>query len=230
VQAVYPGNVCAPGPACTAPAITSNPSSQTIVTGQTTRLTVGATGTAPLSYQWYVGTSGNIGSPIQGATNASIDVSPSTTTSYWVRVSNSCGSADSTAAVVTVTVNTPSAASKFFPVTPCRLIDTRNPNGPSGGPALPSGSTRTIAVAGACGIPTAAVAVAVNLTVVNPGAIGYMTLYAGNSSQPLASTINYSPGRTLANNGIVRVGSDSINVFNSGSTINFIIDVNGYFK
>lgn len=230
VQAVYPGNVCAPGPACTAPAITGNPSSQTIIAGESATLTAGATGTAPLSYQWYVGASGNTGSPIQGATGASVNVSPSSSTSYWVRVSNSCGSANSATATVTVTTNTPSAASKFFPVTPCRLIDTRNPNGPRGGPALPSGSTRTIAVAGVCGIPTAAVAVAVNLTVVNPGAIGYMTLFAGSSSQPLASTINYSPGRTLANNGIVRVGSDSINVFNSGSAINFIIDVNGYFK
>ena len=97
---------------------------------------------------------------------------------------------------------------------------------------LPSGATRNITVAGVCGVPPGAVAIAVNLTVVTPSSGGHMTLYAGPSGSPLplASTINLTPGRTLANNAIVRVGSDSINVFNAGPTLNFIIDVNGYFK
>src|SRR5437764_11309248 len=58
VQAVYPGNVCAPGSGCTAPAITSQPSSVSVPAGTGVNLTVGATGTS-LAYQWYVGTSGN---------------------------------------------------------------------------------------------------------------------------------------------------------------------------
>lgn len=103
VRAVYPGGTC--GGTCTAPAVTGQPASTTITSGQSATLSVTATGTAPLSYQWYVGNSGNTASPIGGATGSSITVSPTTTTSYWVRVSNACGSANSVTA--TVTVNAP---------------------------------------------------------------------------------------------------------------------------
>lgn len=109
VQAVYPGNICAPGtpPPCTPPSITSQPQSTTITSGASATLNVTATGTAPLSYQWYIGSSGNTASPIAGATSSSLIVSPTATTSYWVRVSNSCGSANSASATVTVTAPPP---------------------------------------------------------------------------------------------------------------------------
>ena len=217
---------------CTAPSISTPPSSTSIVTGQMASLSVGASGTATLTYQWYIGSSGNTSSPVGGGTSASILVSPPSTTSYWVRVSNGCGTADSATATVTVTTNTPSAASTFFLVTPCRIIDTRNANGPQGGPALGSGATRNITVAGVCGIPTGVVAISVNVAVVAPSAGGFMTLFTGpaGASLPLASTINFQTNKTLANNAIVRVGSDSINAYNGGPSLNFVIDVNGYFK
>jgi hypothetical protein len=232
VQAVYPGNVCAPGPACTVPAITSHPSGVSITAGQTVTLTVGASGTAPLSYQWYTGAAGNTSSPIPNATGPSLTVGPSTTTSYWAKVTNSCGLANSNSATVTVTSNTASAATKFFLVTPCRIIDTRNANGPYGGPALPSGAVRNIVVAGVCGIPAGVVSISVNVAAVAPSASGYLTLFNGPASVPvpLASTLNYLTNRTLSNNAIVRAGSDSINVFNGGPAVHFVVDVNGYFK
>jgi hypothetical protein len=217
---------------CTAPAVTAQPSPVTTVTGQDASLIVTASGTATLSYQWYTGTSGNTSSPIGGATGASVVVTPSATTSYWVRVTNGCGSADSATVAVTVTTNTPSAASLYFPLTPCRIIDTRNANGPQGGPALSSGGTRNINVGGVCGIPTGAVAISVNVAVVAPSAGGYLTAFTGpaGAQLPLASTINFQTNRTLANNAVIRVGSDSINVFDGGPTLHVVIDVNGYFK
>jgi hypothetical protein len=217
---------------CAGASISTQPSSTSIVTGQTATLTVAASGTATLSYQWYTGTASNTASPVGGGTGASVNVSPATTTSYWVRVTNSCGTADSVTVTVTVTTNPPSVATLFYPVTPCRIIDTRNANGPQGGPALVSGGTRNITVAGVCGIPTGVVAISINVAVVSPSAGGYLTLYTGpaNASLPLASTINYQTNRTLANNGIVRAGSDTMNVFNGGPTVHFVIDVNGYFK
>ena len=54
----------------TAPSITTQPASQTITSGQTATLTVTASGTAPLSYQWYQGTSGTTTTPV-GANAAS---------------------------------------------------------------------------------------------------------------------------------------------------------------
>jgi hypothetical protein len=63
---------------------------------------VTATGTAPLNYQWYIGSSGTTTNPINAATGSSFTTPALTsTTSYWVRVSNSAGHADSNTATIT---------------------------------------------------------------------------------------------------------------------------------
>src|SRR6185295_12348440 len=67
---------------------------------------------APLSYQWYRGGSGVTTDPIAGATSTSFTTPPVTnTTSFWVRVSNPYGHADSSAAVLstnfTITTSDP---------------------------------------------------------------------------------------------------------------------------
>jgi len=126
----------------------------------------------------------------------------------------------------------PRSDSLFYPVTPCRIIDTRNANGPQGGPMLLGMTTRNVNVAGVCGIPSGAAAISVNVAVVAPSAGGYLTVFAGpaNNTLPLASTINFLPNKTLSNNAIVKVGSDSINVYDGGPPLHFVIDVNGYFK
>ena len=68
-----------------APTITTQPKSQTIKSGKTATMSVVATGTAPLTYQWYKGASGTTTSPISGATSASYTTPALTaTTSYWV--------------------------------------------------------------------------------------------------------------------------------------------------
>jgi hypothetical protein len=92
-------------PPGTPPSITTQPLSQTIASGSTATMSVIAGGSATLTYQWYVGPSGNTSSPIGGATSSSFTTPPlTTTTSYWVRVSNSFGTADSNTATITVLV------------------------------------------------------------------------------------------------------------------------------
>jgi len=122
----------------------------------------------------------------------------------------------------------------FYLLTPCRLIDTRNANGAYGGPSLNANTTRNVAVAGVCGIPAGTNALSVNITSTGSGSNGWLTLFPGpvGASMPFVSTINYSSGRTLANNAVVRVGSDgTINIYNSGPVgVHCIVDVNGYFK
>jgi hypothetical protein len=100
---------------CTAPTITGQPAPVSTVTGQDASLSVTASGSATLTYQWYTGNSGNTSSPIGGATSANVVVSPAATTSYWVRVTNGCGSADSATVTVTVTTNPSSVATLFYP-------------------------------------------------------------------------------------------------------------------
>jgi hypothetical protein len=84
---------------CVLPAITANPTSRTINPGQSTTLTVTASGAT--TYQWYQGTAPSTATPV-GTNSSSLTVTPPATTSYWVRVSNSCGLINSTTATVTV--------------------------------------------------------------------------------------------------------------------------------
>ncbi|HKS22149.1 MAG TPA: hypothetical protein VJZ76_05090 [Thermoanaerobaculia bacterium] len=90
--------------ACTAPTINTQPQSQTINSGQQANLSVSASGTATLTYLWYTGTppSGPV-APGPNNTSTTYQPSPTSTTTYWVRVTNSCGHIDS--GVATVTVN-----------------------------------------------------------------------------------------------------------------------------
>jgi subtilisin-like proprotein convertase family protein len=87
----------------TSPTITTQPAGQTISAGQTATLSVQAGGTTPLTYQWYIGTSGTTTNPIPGATGSTYTTPALTsTTSYWVKVTNGFGDAASTTATVTI--------------------------------------------------------------------------------------------------------------------------------
>jgi hypothetical protein len=112
--------------ACTQSSITTHPSFATIAPGGSATLTVVAAGSAPISYQWYTGTSGNTNSPIPNATNASVTVSPTVTTSYWVHVANSCNTVgnNSVTALVTVSTNCPAATITTQPASVSAPIGT----------------------------------------------------------------------------------------------------------
>lgn len=104
------------------PVITDQPDSQPISGGQSASLSVVASGTAPLSYQWYRGSSGDTTQPI--AAPAGTQSSYTTpilwaTTSYWVRVSNSFGFTNSQTAIITVQLATPAG------LVATRLSDTQ---------------------------------------------------------------------------------------------------------
>ncbi len=87
---------------CTAPpSITAQPASQTINTGQSATLSVTASGGGMLTYQWYQGAAPSTLTPV-GSNSSTLPISPTSTTNYWVRVTNACGSAQSNTATVTV--------------------------------------------------------------------------------------------------------------------------------
>jgi len=127
----------------------------------------------------------------------------------------------------------PSTGTSLYTVTPCRVVDTRNPSGTWGGPALSAGADRTFPIVGQCGIPATAVAVSVNVTVTQPTAPGFLTLSPAGAPVPLTSTINYATGQTRANNSVVKLGaSGDLNARcgQSSGTTHMILDVNGYFQ
>jgi hypothetical protein len=128
---------------------------------------------------------------------------------------------------------TPPVATRFYTVTPCRVVDTRNPTGPYGGPALAANTSRSFAVGGQCGVPTTAKAASLNLTVTGGTAPGILRLYPGGTLTPLASAINYGAGKTRANNQTTPLGSAAslaVRCDQVSGIVQVIIDVNGYFQ
>ncbi len=122
----------------------------------------------------------------------------------------------------------------FMTLAPCRLLDTRNPVGSLGGPALVAGADRTFVFTGQCGIPAEATSVSVNVAVTQPTAgPGFLTLYPAGSALPLAATVNYAAGQTRANNATVALGAGGAITVHCGQgsgTAHVIIDVNGYVQ
>jgi hypothetical protein len=103
LNAVY-GNA----PVCTPPSITVQPFGASINSGNSAQLSVGASGTAPLSYQWFVGSTGDASTAVSSGTTATIVVAPAITTSYWVRITGACGpAANSNTVIVAVAVCVP---------------------------------------------------------------------------------------------------------------------------
>jgi hypothetical protein len=144
--------------------------------------------------------------------------------------SSGCTSAAGTA---TVTVLPAGSAAFFYTVTACRQLDTRNPNGPLGGPALSAGGARTFVIAGQCGIPSSARSVSVNVTITGPTSGGFLTIYPAGAPIPPTSTINFAAGQTRANNAVLSLGPAGDITAASGQssgTVHFILDVNGYFQ
>jgi hypothetical protein len=121
----------------------------------------------------------------------------------------------------------------FVAVTPCRLVDTRNPSGPFGGPVYAALETRTydIAAGGCPGLPLSAQAYSLNLTILNynVGSGSYVTAWPAGTSRPNVSSVNFGTGVPVANASVVATGSSGqISVFAGGST-DILIDLNGYF-
>jgi len=131
-------------------------------------------------------------------------------------------------------IGAPATSSSFFTLDPCRVIDTRNTNGPLGGPKLAAGAPRTFPVTGVCGIPASAKSIAVNLAVNAPESAGFVRLFAGNGAPPDVSAINFAEGQTRAGNAVVLLatdGSGSLAIQNLGAgAVHVILDVTGYFE
>jgi glucose/arabinose dehydrogenase len=125
-------------------------------------------------------------------------------------------------------------ADDFFSIAPCRAVDTRLAPGPLGGPAILGGATRTFLLAGACGVPATAHALAVNVTAISPSVGGHLTLFPAGSGRPATSTINFGAGQTRSNNAVVRLSPEgAAAVFYGtlgGGGVHFVLDVVGYFE
>lgn len=123
---------------------------------------------------------------------------------------------------------------RFEPVTPCRVVDTRSDQLPPGlgVPVLAAQESRTFVVPGACGIPADAVALAVNVTAVTPEAAGSLTLWPGTGPVPTAGNVSFAAGKTRAAFSILSLdGSGSFTAKNgSAGAVHLLVDVSGVLR
>ena len=120
---------------------------------------------------------------------------------------------------------------RYVPLTPARILDTRDGTGGIAG-AVGPGSTTTVQITGQGGVPvTGVTAVAMNVTVTQPTGDGYLTLYPTGTTRPLAANLNFTPGKTVPNLVVVKLGTNGrVDMFNSAGSTHVIYDVTGYFS
>jgi len=126
--------------------------------------------------------------------------------------------------------NNPSALA-FYPLTPCRIADTRNSTGPLGGPNLAARDTRSFPIlASSCGLPATAQAYSLNFAAVPKGPqLRYLTAWPAGQAQPLVASLNDTTGTVAANAVVVPAGTNGdVNVFATDAT-DLVIDIDGYF-
>ena len=198
------------------------------------------------------------GTNLSGAT--AVDFGSNKATSFTVNSSTliTATSPPGSAGDVAVTVTTPEGTSSntlscgdiftygatsqaaqsgsYNPISPFRLADTRPGSGePYAGKTLSACGTLDIQAIGVSGssVPVTGVAgVIVNVTAVDPGGSGYLTVYPAGSVRPEASNLNFESGKTVAN--LVDVGvsqAGEIAIYNgSAYPTNVVVDIAGYYS
>jgi len=121
----------------------------------------------------------------------------------------------------------------FFPISPCRLVDTRVGQGKAGAfgpPELTAFSSRDFPLLSAgCSIPSTAQAYSLNFTVVPSGPLGFLSAWPTGDPYPGVSTLNSSDGSVIANAAIVPAGSSGSITVMAANPTDLVIDINGYF-
>ena len=129
----------------------------------------------------------------------------------------------------------------FFPPTtsyhsinPARVLDSRVgmttiDGSQQGTGAAAAGSVTTLQIGGRAGVPNDAAAVVLNVTITEPTAAGYATVYPCGTEPPTASNLNYTPGQTIPNLVIAKIGTGGDVCIYTQSTTQLVADVLGYF-
>jgi len=125
--------------------------------------------------------------------------------------------------------------SQYTPLVPVRMLESRDSPTIDGreqniGP-IAGGQTIAFTVTGRRGgPPTGARVVALNVTVAEPTASGYLTVFAPQASVPKVSNLNFVAGQIIPNLVIAEVGVDGkVALFNSAGSTPVVVDVVGWF-
>jgi hypothetical protein len=118
--------------------------------------------------------------------------------------------------------------SRHTPVAPSRILDTRDGTGGVRGPV--GNGPFDLQVTGRAGVPTSATAVALNVTVTEPTAWSWLTVWPTGEPLPTASSLNYDVGATVANMVVAKLGAGGrVRIQNAHGAAQVIADVVGFF-
>ncbi len=125
----------------------------------------------------------------------------------------------------------PGTGKLFHPLAPARVLDSRPGVGNVGGYATPwgSGTTRSLAMVGAGGVPSGADTVVVNATVTDATAASYLSMWPEGGPRPVVSSLNWVAGETIANAASVKLSGGGLSLYNAGGQVDVICDVAGYY-
>ena len=130
-----------------------------------------------------------------------------------------------------------SSASLFVPITPCRLFDTRAGSDNIGPRATPLGPdeihiAQVWGANGNCAIPTGATGVSLGVTVVNPTAASYLTVFPADATRPLASNLNWVAGQAPTPNAVTAPLSEDgrMGLYNLAGTVDVLVDIVGFYE
>jgi hypothetical protein len=121
------------------------------------------------------------------------------------------------------------AGSPYAPMSPARVLDTRNST--QGEVSAPVGRRRTVSqrVAGVAGVPVDAAAVVINVTAVTPTRDTYLTVWPAGRARPVVSSLNVAAGQVVGNLVFAEVGANGrVELYNHNGEVDVVFDVVGY--
>lgn len=130
---------------------------------------------------------------------------------------------------------TPTAlpGTRFHPVVPYRVLDSRTTTGQWNNNPLDGGEIGGLTVAGtggAGGVPANASAVVLNVTATAGTQGSFATVYPFGAVRPTPSNLNFAAGQTIPNLVTAKIGSNGkVAIFNAAGSAHFIADVVGYY-
>jgi hypothetical protein len=92
---------------------------------------------------------------------------------------------------------------------------------------VPADATYVVQVAGRGGLPATARAASLNVTAVDPGGAGYLTVWPCDQPQPNASNLNYQQGQTIPNAVLSQLAADGRLCIYTSAPTHLLVDVTG---
>jgi hypothetical protein len=122
----------------------------------------------------------------------------------------------------------PSATAGFVSQAPARLLDTRDGSGSSGLQGAVTPDAALVVPVASAGVPAAATAVALNITAIDPPLDAFVRV-APCGQDAAVSSVNVGMGDTVANAGVVGVGTNGALCVTASQPTDVVLDVTGWY-